>query len=82
MNFQLQIRSGDGLIWFPPQSFKHENLPIEADSVSELRDTISELANKTTWPYWEHYRIITGNGNPVERWKIKPGRAVRTRSNY
>lgn len=64
-------------IWVPPSPIR--KLPSQSDSVAELRKALADLADRETWAWWRHYRIVTSDGNPVERWKIKPGRAVKTR---
>ena len=76
--FLLQeLRNDVWDIWVPPS--QPHGLPESADSVDELREAIEKFANRQTWQWWRHFRIVTKDGGRVERWKTKPGRAVKIR---
>lgn len=51
----------------------------ESGSIDELRAQLRRVADTETLSFWQHYRIITADGEPVERYKLKPGRLKRTR---
>jgi len=76
--FLLQERTDEVRdIWVAPQEYS--DLPNSADQVSVLREAIQKHADRQTWNWWEHYRIVTSKGKAVERWKTKPGIAKKTR---
>lgn len=77
--FLLQERRNDIRdIWVQPR--ERYRMPASASQVSVLREAIERHADQQDWPYWEHYRIVTRDGQAVERWKTKPGRTKKTRS--
>jgi hypothetical protein len=83
--FTIQTRTSTYEIWHTPLS-PYDDLrkagPVESDSVDELRGTLAALADSMTLSWWHHFRIITADGAPVERWKIRPGEARRTAARY
>ncbi len=76
--FHIQVRSITTPVWYEDRSdFSERPRPTRADTVSELRNAIISAADSRTLAFTQHVRIVTNDGKPVERWKIRPGRAVR-----
>ncbi|UVT31347.1 hypothetical protein SEA_MARCIE_85 [Microbacterium phage Marcie] len=76
--FLLQERRDDIRdIWVPPRA--RFGMPQSAPSVEVLRNAIQRYADQQDWPWWLHFRIVTRDGDAVERWKTKPGLARKTR---
>lgn len=82
--FVIQKRASAHEIWYTPSGFDRETKagPLTSDSVNELRETLAAVADATTLDWWHHYRIITEDGKPVERYKVRPGTAKKTRARY
>lgn len=78
--FQIQVRSILSGIWYEDTSrFSERPQVTRAQTVSELRESIIEAADSRTLPFVMHVRVITDDGEAVERWKIRPGFAKRLR---
>lgn len=78
--FQVQERFIMPTIWGMPWDYK--NIPVSADNVPVLRKAIQDYADTYTGSSPEQYRIITQHGGPVERWKVRPGKATKMRRRY
>lgn len=76
--FVLQQKDIYSRIWHEPEPSYGEEYVTRADNASELRTAIQYLADHYTSTLPTHYRIITHHGNPVERWKVRAGRARKT----
>ena len=76
-DFLLQKRLNEVRdIWGPPDN---DRLPVGSASVATLREVITKYADGYTYAMPEQYRIITRRGEPVERWKVRPGSAKKLR---
>lgn len=80
--FTLQTKAIMNNIWYEPQDILWETTKTRSDSVEALRQEIRQRADKRTMGFTEHVRIITYNGDPVERWAIRPGAAKKLRRKY
>lgn len=80
-DFTIQRRSISGGIWHTANGFRFRGPDhrAESGSIEELRAQLRRVADTETLSFWQHYRIITADGDPVERYKLKPGQLVRTR---
>lgn len=76
--FCIQVRSITRPLWYEPRH-DHEwaGKAISATTVSALREAIAQVADQRTLSFRIHARIVTSRGEPVERWKIRPGKAWR-----
>lgn len=80
--FTLQTKAIVNDIWYEPRDILWETTKTRSDSVEALRQEIRQRADKRTMGFTEHVRIITYNGDPVERWAIRPGDAKKLRRKY
>ncbi|KTS90657.1 hypothetical protein NS183_07665 [Microbacterium testaceum] len=78
--FVIQHRSLAARVWHTATGYRFEGAgrSAESDSVDKLRSILAQLADTETLGFWQDYRIITADGEPIERYKLKPGRLVRT----
>lgn len=76
--FQLQVKSITSPVWYVDTgAYSQRPQLTKSHSVSELRESIQKAADVRTLSHTLHVRIVTDDGDPVERWKIKPGRAKK-----
>lgn len=80
--FTLQTKAISSNIWFEPCGVLWDETKTRSESVEDLRQGIRQRADKRTLGFTEHIRIITYNGDPVERWAIRPGEAKKLRRKY
>ena len=81
--FQLQVKAIGSPIWYTDTStFSQSPAKTEASTVSELREAIVQAADRRTLSFSQHVRIITDDGDPVERWVIRPGEAKKLSRRY
>lgn len=73
--FTLQRRSFSSRVWHEPELLYGQQYQTRAESISELRATIRYIADRYTFDFPSRYRIITNDGDPVERWKVRAGSA-------
>lgn len=71
--FIIQEWSESHATWHPVTEHRLRDCAVEADSVDALRRELVDLADRTSFPYWTRFRIITRDGAIIEHWKIKPG---------
>lgn len=83
MGFKIQQKSIMHDIWVTPTR-QHDwySLPVTADQVSVLNDSVLEYANQRTLDFATHIRIVTEDGAPVSRFKVWPGRVRQLRRRY
>lgn len=80
--FTLQTKAIRNNIWYEPSGILWGETKTRSDSVEALREEIRKRADKRTLGFTEHVRIITYDGDPVERWAIRPGEAKKLRRKY
>ena len=80
--FTLQTRAIWNDIWYEPRDILWNTTKTRSDSVEELRQEIRQRADNRTLGFTEHVRIITYEGDPVERWAIRPGEAKKLKRKY
>lgn len=72
-NFIIQRRSIGNGIWYTPAGMREGS-----DSAEELRQALKRFADRSTLSFAIHFRIITCDGDPVERYTARPGRLRKT----
>lgn len=80
--FTLQTKAIRNNIWYEPSDILWEETKTRSESVEVLREEIRKRADKRTLGFTEHVRIISYNGDHVERWAIRPGVAKKLRRKY
>lgn len=72
-SFVIQEWSQSHSTWHPVTDYQLRDGVVEGESVDALRRELVDFADRTSFPYWTRFRIITREGAIIEHWKIKPG---------
>lgn len=78
--FHIQRRSNDGYTWYEPRDHVVDDKVMHADTITELRESLLQIADERTFTWAVYYRIVTNDGAVVEKYKMKPGVLTKTRS--
>ena len=81
--FQIQVRSISNDIWvIPSDRYDFKKSTVQSERISTLRDTIQWVADHRTLGFAMHVRIVTDDGDPVERWIVRPGSMKKLKRRY